>query len=161
MVKILKKYDKRTGGVLQLPFTQSAVHQPFFTIEPLTGLVRECESNIELLFPLEEEVTTESTSTSQPNQSNPPLNDITNIPSDRAALGDATQDVYRSTLSAMRTIQGLRTSSTYNPLSFAALFRNQEEEGSGAVTAENSPCSSNPSSNDACISEREDPDSSP
>lgn len=143
LVKILKKYDKRTGGVLQLPFTQLAVHQPFFTTEPLMRLVCECESNIELLFPLEEEVT-ESTSTA-------PRDDITNV----SSLSDTTQDIYRSTLSAMRTIQGLRTSSTYNPLSFASLFRNQEEEGSGAVTEENSPCSSAPSP------KRDDTDSAP
>ncbi|VAI39355.1 unnamed protein product [Triticum turgidum subsp. durum] len=41
LVKILKKYDKRTGGVLSLPFTQRARHQPFFTTGPLTRLVRE------------------------------------------------------------------------------------------------------------------------
>ncbi|KAI4986254.1 hypothetical protein ZWY2020_018884 [Hordeum vulgare] len=56
LVKILKKYDKRTGGVLSLPFTQRARHQPFFTTEPLTRLVRECEANLEILFPVEDEV---------------------------------------------------------------------------------------------------------
>lgn len=146
LIKILKKYDKRTGGLLRLPFTQLAVHQPFSTTEPLTRLVRECEASLELLFPLEDEVI-ESTSVLG-NQPSAPFNDITNISSETASLGDATFDIYRSTLSAMRTIQGLRRSSTYNPLSFATLFRNQDEEGSGAVTAENSASNSAPSSDD-------------
>ncbi|KAJ8623126.1 hypothetical protein MRB53_031655 [Persea americana] len=47
LVKILKKYDKRTGGLLRLPFTQRALHQPFFTTDPLTRLVHECEANLE------------------------------------------------------------------------------------------------------------------
>ncbi|GAB4831676.1 SPX domain-containing protein 4 [Ancistrocladus abbreviatus] len=101
LVKILKKYDKRTGGLLQLPFTQLAAHQPFFTTESLTKLVHECEANIDLLFPLEEEVT-ESTSAAPRDLNNLPLSDITNIAPEAASLGEATLDVYRSTLSAMR-----------------------------------------------------------
>ncbi|XP_057521802.1 SPX domain-containing protein 4-like isoform X2 [Amaranthus tricolor] len=135
LVKILKKYDKRTGGLLRLPFTQLAAHQPFFTTEPLTRLVRECEANLELLFPLEEEVT-ESTSAHRDQNR-------TNIPPDASSLEDTTHDIYRSTLSAIRTIQGLRTSSTYNPLSLAVTFRDQDDEGNGAVTAENSPANCN------------------
>ncbi|KAK6155073.1 hypothetical protein DH2020_009321 [Rehmannia glutinosa] len=56
LIKILKKYDKTNGELLSLPFTQLAFYQPFFTIEPLTRLVRECEENLEILFPLESEV---------------------------------------------------------------------------------------------------------
>ncbi|KAK1315785.1 SPX domain-containing protein 4 [Acorus calamus] len=80
LVKILKKYDKRTGGLLSLPFTQRALHQPFFTTEPLTSLVRACEASLELLFPLEAEVV-ESNSE---NQIEPPVN--TNI-ADTASHG--------------------------------------------------------------------------
>lgn len=144
LVKILKKYDKRTGGLLRLPFTQLAAHQPFFTTEPLTRLVRECEANLELLFPLEEEVTEPISGPRNQNRTDP-------ASSDTSSLGDASHDIYRSTLSAIRTIQGLRTSSTYNPLSFAVIFRDQDDEGSGAVTAENSPSNNNraqPSDND-------------
>ncbi|PHU25405.1 SPX domain-containing protein 4 [Capsicum chinense] len=56
LVKILKKYDKQTGGLLRLPFTQVALHQPIFTTETLMRLVRECEDNHEVLFPVEAEV---------------------------------------------------------------------------------------------------------
>ncbi|KAL9230663.1 hypothetical protein vseg_005986 [Gypsophila vaccaria] len=149
LVKILKKYDKITGGLLRLPFTQLAAHQPFFTTEPLTRLVRECEANLELLFPLEEEVTESALVPRDMNIAAPPLTDITNIPFQQP--GNGTHDLYRSTLSAIRTIQGLRTSSTYNPLSFAVIFRDQDDEGSGAITSENSP------SNPAQPSDNEDP----
>lgn len=135
LVKILKKYDKRTGGLLRLPFTQLVLHQPFFTIEPITSLVRECEENLDLLFPLEAEVI-ESTFTSQ-DQTNPSSNVTTTVHSEAPSpLGEETMDIYRSTLAAMKTIRGLRKeSSTCNPLSFSSLIQKQDD---GALTAENS-----------------------
>ncbi|KAB1223013.1 SPX domain-containing protein 4 [Morella rubra] len=138
LVKILKKYDKRTGGLLRLPFTQNALRQPFFTTEPLTRLVRECEANLELLFPLEEEVIESNPSTQE--QSNLPPCNATNIsPKTSSNPGEENMDLYRSTLAAMRAIRGLqKASSTCNPLSFSSLFKNQEDEGTGAVTDENS-----------------------
>ncbi|XP_010029315.2 SPX domain-containing protein 4 [Eucalyptus grandis] len=143
LVKILKKYDKRTGGVLRLPYTQLALHQPFFTTESLTGLVRECEENLELLFPLEAEVIESSPATGSP--SNQQTNDTADVLTEPSStLGEEATDIYRSTLAAMRTIQGLkRASSTYNPLSFSSFFRH-DDESNGAVTSEdsasNSPC---------------------
>jgi hypothetical protein len=113
-VKILKKYDKRTGGLLSLPFTQRVRHQPFFTTEPLTRLVRECEANLE-------------------------PHDVAKR--DPTSSGDVeTSDVYRSTLAAMKAIQSLRrASSTYNPLSLSRFFNGEDGEAcSGAVTSESS-----------------------
>ncbi|KAA8530391.1 hypothetical protein F0562_005100 [Nyssa sinensis] len=138
LVKILKKYDKRTGGLLRLPFTQLARHQPFFTTEPLTRLVRECEANLEILFPLEAEVV-ESTAIVQ-RQTNPAPTEMINIsPDTSSSLGEETVDVYRSTLAAMRAIQGLKkASSTYNPLSFGTLLGSLDNDSTGAVTTENS-----------------------
>ncbi|KAL6968924.1 SPX domain-containing protein 4 [Sarracenia purpurea var. burkii] len=145
LVKILKKYDKRTGELLQLPFTQLALHQPFFSTEPLTRLVRECEANLELLFPLEAEVV-QSTTISEGDQSkNLTPNDMTNVSAETSSspLGEDTVDIFRSTFAAMRTIRALkRESSTHNPLSFASLFGSQDNESNGAVTEENSPGSS-------------------
>ncbi|KAL5739095.1 hypothetical protein ACOSQ2_028275 [Xanthoceras sorbifolium] len=145
LVKILKKYDKRTGGLLRLPFTQLALHQPFFTTESLTRLVRECEANLELLFPLEAEVI-ESTPAAR-DESNPPLNNTTNIQPDTSlTAAEETSDVYRSTLAAMKAIRGLqKASSTYNPLSLS-LFRSQDDDCVGAVTSENSASNSSTAS---------------
>ncbi|KAG2279151.1 hypothetical protein Bca52824_061706 [Brassica carinata] len=154
LVKILKKYDKRTGGLLRLPFTQVVLHQPFFTTEPLTRLVRECEANLELLFPSEAEVVESSSnavSTSHQNNS-PRISAQTS-----STLGDENLDIYRSTLAAMRAIRGLqKASSTYNPLSFSSLLKNEDDE---TVTAENSPNSENLQSKDE--SEKEDNGPSP
>ncbi|KAF4390773.1 hypothetical protein G4B88_015663 [Cannabis sativa] len=137
LVKILKKYDKRTGGLLRLPFTQLALRQPSFSTEPLTRLVRECEANLELLFPLEAEII-ESTPPLQ-DKTNQQLNNHANITETPSNLGEDTVYLYRSTIAAMRAIRGLqKASSTYNPLSFSSVFRSQEDEGSGAVTSENS-----------------------
>ncbi|KAG5535131.1 hypothetical protein RHGRI_023045 [Rhododendron griersonianum] len=144
LVKILKKYDKRTGELLQLPFTQHALHQPFFTTEPLTRLVRDCEANLELLFPLEAEVVQSTTSTTTQDERNPTPNETTNILTEASSsLGEETGEIYRSTLAAIRTIQGLKkASSTHNPLSFASMFGSRDNESTGALTAENSPCDS-------------------
>lgn len=142
LIKILKKYDKRTGGLLQLPFTQIVLRQPFFTTEPLTRLVHECEENLELLFPLQEEVIQ---STPHPeHESRPSVDNTTNtVPETSSTLGEETVHLYRSTLAAMRAIKGLqKASSTCNPFSFSSLFSNQDEDGTGAVTAENSAANS-------------------
>ncbi|XP_050227556.1 SPX domain-containing protein 4 [Mercurialis annua] len=138
LVKILKKYDKRTGELLCLPFSQLALRQPFFTTEPLSRLVRECEANLELLFPLQAEVIEATSSTKK--QPNLPINNQASIAPERSpTLGDGTMDIYRSTLAAMKAIRGLqKASSTYSPLSFSSLFKNQDDESNGAVTAENS-----------------------
>ncbi|KAG0466710.1 hypothetical protein HPP92_017674 [Vanilla planifolia] len=129
LVKILKKYDKRTGGLLSLPFTSRALHQPFFTTEPLTRLVHECEANLELLFPMEAEVI-EAISCEKMNNKNADK-EASPVPKD-------TDDIYRGTLAAMKVIQGLRrASSTYNPLSLAQFFHGQDG-CSGAITSENS-----------------------
>ncbi|KAF7045328.1 hypothetical protein CFC21_054444, partial [Triticum aestivum] len=134
LVKILKKYDKRTGGVLSLPFTQRARHQPFFTTEPLTRLVRECEANLEILFPVEDEVL-ESGSSSKHQAHNDAAS------RDPASSCNAeTSEVYRSTLAAMKAIEGLKkASSTYNALSLARFFHGEDGEAcSGAITSESS-----------------------
>ncbi|KAG6741764.1 hypothetical protein POTOM_055043 [Populus tomentosa] len=156
LVKILKKYDKRTGGLLRLPFTQLALHQPFFTTEPLTRLVHECEDNLELLFPLEAEVV-ESTNIVQ-DQSNPSLNNTTSIsPGPPTTLGEETIDIYRSTLAAMKAIRGLqKASSTSNPLSFSSFFKIQDDESTGAVTAANSTSNSSATMQDGEEIDQED-----
>ncbi|EPS59264.1 hypothetical protein M569_15543, partial [Genlisea aurea] len=128
LIKILKKYDKRTGELLSVPFARLAVHQPFFTTEPLTRLVRECEAKLDFLFPTEPEVVEPAAAAAA-----------------AASCSEAPpgEDIYRSIRAAVRAIQGLksRASSTYNPLSLSYIFWNKdddEEESAGAVTAQNS-----------------------
>ncbi|KAG8366923.1 hypothetical protein BUALT_Bualt16G0018400 [Buddleja alternifolia] len=128
LTKILKKYDKRTGELLSLPFTQLAAHQPFFTTEPLTRLVCECEANLEVLFPLEAEIV-ESYSFSQ-NQTATINADMPNTSQETTVLlGEDSVDIYRSTLAAFKAIQGFKKArSTYNRLSLSYLFGNQDNK---------------------------------
>ncbi|XP_047983942.1 SPX domain-containing protein 3-like [Salvia hispanica] len=96
LAKILKKYDKRTGGVLRLPFIQKVLQQPFFTTDLISKLVKECESTIESAFPQwerEEEVV--------------------------AVPGDG---IFRNTVAALMTMQEMRRgSSTYSHFSLPPL----------------------------------------
>ncbi|XP_076941748.1 SPX domain-containing protein 4-like [Bidens hawaiensis] len=134
IIKILKKYDKRTGGLLRVHFTQLALRQPFFTTEPLTRLVHECEENLDLLFPLEAEVV-ESFSSSKTNADENAGASDDNKNSAPALVGEGGSDVYRRTVDAIRTIKGLKKeSSTANPLSFASIFGNQDMDDTGAIT---------------------------
>ncbi|CAH9096767.1 unnamed protein product [Cuscuta europaea] len=58
LAKILKKYDKRTGGQLRPPFIKKVLQQPFFTTDLVSKLVKECESTINTIFPDSEETIT-------------------------------------------------------------------------------------------------------
>lgn len=51
LVKIIKKYDKRIGALLRLPFIQDVLNQPFFKIDVLNKLVKECEVILSIIFP--------------------------------------------------------------------------------------------------------------
>ncbi|KAG4918846.1 hypothetical protein JHK85_057127 [Glycine max] len=50
LVKIIKKHDKKTGALLRSPFIQSVVNQPFYEIDVLNKLVKECEVILSILF---------------------------------------------------------------------------------------------------------------
>ncbi|KAL8044109.1 hypothetical protein ABFX02_08G025300 [Erythranthe guttata] len=142
LIKILKKYDKRTGALLSLPFTQLAFNQPFFTTEQLTRLVHQCEENLEVLFPIEAEVV-ESTDVSD-YQAGVSHADMANVSSETtSSLGQETVRIYQSTLAAINAIQGLkRESASSNPLSMSYIFGSRDNGSTGDVTAENSPCNS-------------------
>lgn len=54
LVKILKKYDKRTGDLMRLPFIQKVLQQPFYTLDLLYKLVKESEAMLDRFFPVNE-----------------------------------------------------------------------------------------------------------
>ena len=93
LAKILKKYDKRTGGLLRLPFIQKVLQQPFFTTDLVSKLVKECENTIDELFPVEEEEKTKER---------------------REAITIAGKGIFRNTVAALLTMQEIRSSSTYD-----------------------------------------------
>ncbi|KAG6527857.1 hypothetical protein ZIOFF_009991 [Zingiber officinale] len=51
LVKILKKYDKRTGALIRQPFIEKVLQQPFFTTDLLYKLVKECVAMLDHFFP--------------------------------------------------------------------------------------------------------------
>ncbi|PON61152.1 SPX domain-containing protein [Parasponia andersonii] len=103
LAKIVKKYDKRTGGILRLPFIQKVLKQPFFTTDLVSKLVKECESIIDAVFPVEEQ-------------------DLREIREASEAVTVADQGIFRNTVVALMTMQEIRRgSSTYSQFSLPPL----------------------------------------
>uniref|UniRef100_A0A5B7BXU6 Putative SPX domain-containing protein 3 n=1 Tax=Davidia involucrata TaxID=16924 RepID=A0A5B7BXU6_DAVIN len=101
LAKILKKYDKRTGGLLRLPFIQKVLQQPFFTTDLISKLVKECESIIDAVFPVSDEE---------------------KIQGEREAVTVAGEGIFRNTVAALLTMQEIRSgSSTYSHFSLPPL----------------------------------------
>ncbi|KAK4592991.1 hypothetical protein RGQ29_017219 [Quercus rubra] len=101
LAKILKKYDKRTGGLLRLPFIQKVLQQPFFTTDLISKLVKQCESTIDAVFPVEDEEKTREA---------------------REAIIVAGEGIFRNTVAALQSMQEIRRgSSTYGHFSLPPL----------------------------------------
>ncbi|KAJ0988488.1 hypothetical protein J5N97_006844 [Dioscorea zingiberensis] len=97
LAKILKKYDKRTGGLLRLPFIEKVLKQPFFTTDLISKLVKECEDTIEAVF----QVPQEDARSGGPE-----------------AVAATEQSIFRNTVAALATMKELRNgSSTYGQFS--------------------------------------------
>ncbi|XP_059461350.1 SPX domain-containing protein 1-like [Corylus avellana] len=50
LVKILKKYEKRSGALVRLPFIQKVLQEPFYTTDVLNDLVKECQGMLDHLL---------------------------------------------------------------------------------------------------------------
>ncbi|MBA0788963.1 hypothetical protein Gotri_025269 [Gossypium trilobum] len=100
LAKILKKYDKRTGGLLRLPFIQKVLQQPFFITDLVSKLVKECENTIDEVFPVEQEDEEEI------------------VKEQREAITVAGKGIFRNTVAALLSMQEIRRgSSTYGHFS--------------------------------------------
>ncbi|CAK9328761.1 unnamed protein product [Citrullus colocynthis] len=101
--KILKKYDKRTGGLLRLPFIQNILQQPFYKTDSLSKMIKDCESNIDAIFPTPKQQ-------QEVNHENKP-----NI-----SIGGG--GIFRNTVSALLSMEQIRRgSSTYGHFSLPPL----------------------------------------
>ncbi|CAN6289175.1 unnamed protein product [Urochloa humidicola] len=94
LAKILKKFDKRTGGVLRLPVIAGVLQQPFFTTDLISELVRDCEAMMEAVFP--------------PAAVSAAARDL----EERQALAAAEQSIFRNTVAALLTMQEVRSGSS-------------------------------------------------
>lgn len=162
LVKILKKHDKRTGALLRMPFIRNVLHQPFFTTELLSKLVRECEMNLQSLFPpsvdtmevpvtatnLQEGTTnTESEKHGVQERHEDNATGCKEGPEPAAAQecthsqGEDVDNIYRSTLAALRTIKELRRgSSTYSIFSLPPFSKGEGDDDD----VKGSPCATIP-----------------
>ncbi|KAK9742777.1 hypothetical protein RND81_03G196700 [Saponaria officinalis] len=104
LAKILKKYDKRTGSVLRLPFIQTVLEQPFFTTDLISKLIKELETKIDEMFP--------SSVGANEHNGRSTENELT-------LVGEG---IFRNTVAALLTMQQIRRgSSTYNNFSLPPL----------------------------------------
>lgn len=121
LVKILKKYDKRTGALIRLPFIQKVLQEPFFTTDLLYKLVKECEAMLDRLFPEAEP----SISGDDGGEDNDVREDVTDL-----GEIELMESLYmQSTVSALRVLKEIRSgSSTVSVFSLPPLQTNGAEE---------------------------------
>ncbi|KAE7998883.1 hypothetical protein FH972_003381 [Carpinus fangiana] len=123
LVKILKKYDKRTGALIRLPFIQKVLQQPFFTTDLLFKLVKECESMLDGLFPMSELPPPPPTSSEaadgeegcdqDPSTSASNRNDgLLIMPKELAEIEYVKSLYMKSTISALRALKEIRSGSS-------------------------------------------------
>ncbi|XP_020103959.1 SPX domain-containing protein 5 [Ananas comosus] len=108
LAKILKKYDKRTGAVLRLPFIEKVLQQPFFTTELISRLVKECEDMMDSVFPSAAAGGT--------------ADQAAEMREAESAVAAAEQSIFRNAVAALVTMHELRNgSSTYGQFSLPPL----------------------------------------
>ena len=113
IVKILKKYDKRTGTVLRLPYLQKVLQQLFFTTDLLYKLVKECEALLDRLFPLTEPNEVSNNGVGESSTSN--NTDATSglVGAKELAELEYMKSLYtKSTISALRVLKEIRSRSS-------------------------------------------------
>lgn len=134
LVKILKKYDKRTGALIRLPFIQKVLQQPFFTTDLLYKLVKECEAMLDSLLPANGPP--DSTEASDGNEGcHPTTSDDTKgdtllkMPKELAEIEEMKSTFMKSTISALRVLKEIRSgSSTVSVFSLPPLQNSALEE---------------------------------
>ncbi|KAJ0232470.1 SPX domain-containing protein 2 [Hirschfeldia incana] len=116
LAKILKKYDKRTGALIRLPFIQKVLQEPFFTTDLLNTFVKECEAMLDRLFPsnkrrnLEEDKSEPTTSETVKSETNG--SDLLRLPKDLSEIEYMESLYMKSTVSALRVLKEIRSGSS-------------------------------------------------
>ncbi|KAL4295996.1 hypothetical protein GQ457_12G023780 [Hibiscus cannabinus] len=122
LVKILKKYEKRTGALIRLPFIQRILQQPFYTTDLVYKLVKECEAMLDHLFPKNEKpaasASTEAAATNGDNgcdasTSSPSrTEDLVRMPKELGEIESMESLYMKSTVSALRVLKEIRSGSS-------------------------------------------------
>ncbi|KAG9450404.1 hypothetical protein H6P81_010369 [Aristolochia fimbriata] len=132
LVKILKKYDKRTGALIRLPFIQKVLQQPFFTTDLLNKLVKECEAMLDTLFPSCTEPSVSGSHEEESSDQKLPVDEKDGSLGGPKELGEIEymESLYmKSTMSALRSLKEIRRgSSTVSVFSLPPLQSNGVDE---------------------------------
>lgn len=117
-MKILKKYDKRTGALIRLPFIQRVLQQPFFTTDLLYKLVKGCETMLDQLFPVNE-LQASSEAADRDDEGCDPTTSATTVndylfggPKELAEIEYMESLHMKSTISALRVLKEIRSQSS-------------------------------------------------
>ncbi|KAJ3691913.1 hypothetical protein LUZ60_012263 [Juncus effusus] len=109
LVKILKKYDKRTGALIRLPFIQKVLQQPFFTTDLLFKLVKQSEAMLDSLLPTNDPSISNGSNGSDPKSVPGPSSN------GNGSLGEieSMESSYmKSTVAALRALKEIRSGSS-------------------------------------------------
>ncbi|KAF7110035.1 hypothetical protein CFC21_110200 [Triticum aestivum] len=134
LVKILKKYDKRTGALIRLPFIQNVLLQPFFTTDLLYKLVKECEAMLDQLLPSNKPSVSIEEGKEDGNTADQPLNPSSSLANSRCIPEldeiEFMESMYmKSTVAALRALKEIRSkSSTVSAFSLPPLQGNNAPE---------------------------------
>ncbi|CAN6163536.1 unnamed protein product [Urochloa humidicola] len=134
LVKILKKYDKRTGALIRLPFIQKVLQQPFFTTDLLYKLVKQCETMLEQLMPTIEPSVSREDDKGDSNDEEKPVKPTSSLVNG-GGIPELDEIEYmesmymKSTVAALRSLKEIRgKSSTVSMFSLPPLQGNNAPE---------------------------------
>ncbi|EEF46971.1 SPX domain-containing protein 1 [Ricinus communis] len=133
LVKILKKYDKRSGALVRVPFIQKVMQQPFFKTHVLNKLVKECEVVLDQIFSSNElsiaHEATEEVGGCDSNGSGESKEAPLKVPKELVEIENMENMYMKLTLSALRVLKEIWSgSSTVNMFSLPPLQSNAVEE---------------------------------
>ncbi|KAG6698252.1 hypothetical protein I3843_08G012100 [Carya illinoinensis] len=116
LVKILKKYEKKSGALIRLPFIQNVLQEPFSATDILNKLVKECESLLEQVFsmndPLAPLEATDKEEGSNCDAAARSTQTILKIPNELEEIKHMEGMYMRLTLSALHGLKKIRSESS-------------------------------------------------
>lgn len=132
-MKILKKYDKKSGDLIRLPFIQKVLHEPFFRTDVINKLVKECETMIVRIFQRHEQLAPPDDGDQREGCSDQPAVEEEagelRVPEELAEIKCMENMYLKLTISALRTLKDIRGgSSTVSMFSLPPMHDAELEE---------------------------------
>jgi len=134
LVKILKKYDKRSGALIRLPFIQTVLQQPFFKTDVLNKLVKDCETILDRFFSSNEQLASSYEETEAKEQCTKTISSAGNGGSVQKVPEELTDIMYiesmyvKHTLTALEVLNKVRGgSSTVSMFSLPPMQSNESQ----------------------------------